>query len=93
MTKPTYGCISNDESYTTKEIANRLGISEAVVKAWVRAKVKYIEPFQGIVIVAGRLWNAAIEELSEHDTPEQLEERLRKSGAAKRKARKEEAAV
>lgn len=87
MAKSSNGIISNDESYTAKEIANRLGISEAAVKAFIREKVPYIEPFEGLLIVSGRLFNAAIDNMSEFDTIEQKETRRRKSGAATRKSR------
>ena len=90
MANSTYGSLSNDETYTPKEISNRLGKTEAAWKAFIRANVQYTEPMEGVLLVSGRLFNFAIEELSQHDTEEAKQERCRKSGAASRTRKKEQ---
>jgi hypothetical protein len=89
MSKSSNGIISDTESYTAKEIANRIGISEAKAKSYIRANVPYTEPFEGLLIVSGRLFNIAIDAKSEFDTDEQKEKRRQKSGAASRKPKNE----
>lgn len=92
MSKSSFGVISSELTYTSRELANVLGKSEAKVKEFIRAHVQYTEPMEGLILVSGRLFNFAIEELSRGDTPEDREARRRKAGHDTRRAKAAEKA-
>jgi hypothetical protein len=87
MSRASFGSISDDRSYNPKEISNCMGGSEGKWKEFIRKHVKHIEPFEGHLVVSGRLFNLAIEELSQRDTVEAKEARRRKAGVDKRQAK------
>lgn len=93
MSKSSFGVISNELSYTHRELANVLGISDAAAKDFIRRfDVKHIEPIEGVLVASGRLINFAIETASVRDTPEAAAERKRKSGWDTRRAKAAEKA-
>ena len=87
MAKESFGIIDDDRTYTAEQLAGILGKSERSVRDFVRQNVRYAEPFEGLILVSGRLFRMAIEGLSAFDTAEKAEKRRRSSGAATRAKR------
>lgn len=86
MARQTFGVIDDERVYSVEEIAAIFHISVAKAKAFIRAEVKYAEPWEGGIQVSGRLYRIAVERMSELDTPEKQTARKRRAGKAPKEA-------
>lgn len=66
MSKESFGAFDDDRTYTHQQIAAILGRTERWAKEFVRKYVSHADIGNGQLLVSGRRWRLAIEELSDH---------------------------
>lgn len=82
-----FGTIEPNFMYTADQLRHFFGKSLRETKSWIRENCVFSEPFTGTVVVLGSDFIRAVVEIGKVDTPEDKEERQRKSGAATRSKR------
>ena len=65
MAKESFGVIDDDRTYTHMQIASILNRSERWAKDFIRENVSYADLGNGFLMVSGRRWRIAIEQLSD----------------------------
>lgn len=65
MSKESFGVFDDDRTYTHAQIAAILGRAERPTKEWIRKNVSHCDFGNGLLLVSGRRFRLAVEELSD----------------------------